>query len=418
MATVPAIFWATMAPLAGRFGNWQAALTSAGQLLALVGITLFAVSLILSGRFKFLEKYFRGLNRIYVNHHTIGGIAFILLMVHPLVLATRFVPTSTRFAAMFLIGAGNIILLFGVIALGIMTLLLILTFYFRPKYHIWKWTHRFLGLAFVFAAAHVSFITSDVSRNLGLKIYILSLAAAALLTRLYRIIWRHSFVDKYIYTVGSVRAVGPTAVEIELAPAGKKMPYQSGQFAFFSFRDPKVGREEHPFSLASPPSGENIKIVAKVLGDFTARLKDLTPGTEVLVEGAYGDFNFRNFPAKKQVWIAGGIGITPFLGMARDLEGGAGYEITLYYCAKTDDEMMYFDELKEISVKSNNFKVIGFCQSREGFISAEAIKNTSGDFSGKDFLLCGPPGMMTALRKQFVSLGVKSKNIHSEEFEF
>jgi len=207
-------------------------------------------------------------------------------------------------------------------------------------------------------------------------------------------------------------------VEIELAPKEKKMPYVAGQFAFFEFRDPGIGREEHPFSLASSPAGDNIKIVVKALGDYTGKLKNLTPGTDVVIEGPYGEFNFRNFPIKEQVWIAGGIGITPFLGMARDLAGGMDYKITLYYCAKNDEEMMYFDELKEISERSNNFKVIGFCQSREGFISVSAVKATSGDFLSKDILLCGPSAMMTILRKQFISSGVPDKNIHSEEFEF
>jgi predicted ferric reductase len=275
-----------------------------------------------------------------------------------------------------------------------------------------------LGLAFVFAVAHVFFIASDISTNFGLKIYILALAAAALLSRLYRIIWRHSLTDKYNYAVVAVRTVGPSAVEIELVPKEKKMPYVAGQFSFFEFRDPGIGREEHPFSLASSPADENIKIVVKALGDYTDKLKNLPPGTDVIIEGPYGEFNFRNFAGKEQIWIAGGIGITPFLGMARDLASGPDYKITLYYCAKTDEEMMYFDELKEISEKSGGFKVIGFCQNRDGYISADAIRATSGDFLSKDILLCGPPAMMAILRKQFVASGVPNKNIHSEEFEF
>jgi len=123
------------------------------------------------------------------------------------------------------------------------------------------------------------------------------------------------------------------------------------------------------------------------------------------------------FP-KDQIWIAGGIGIAPFLGMARDLASGPDYKITLYYCAKTEDEMMFFGELMDIAARNSNFKVIGFCQNKEGFLTASAIKATSGDFLNKDILLCGPPAMMSDLRKQLVSAGLANKNIHSEEFEF
>ena len=80
LAAIPAVIWFTMEPLAFRFGSFAPTMTSFGQLASLVGMALFSINFALSGRFKFLEKYFNGLNRMYIIHHLIGGLALVLLL--------------------------------------------------------------------------------------------------------------------------------------------------------------------------------------------------------------------------------------------------------------------------------------------------------------------------------------------------
>jgi len=135
----------------------------------------------------------------------------------------------------------------------------------------------------------------------------------------------------------------------------------------------------------------------------------------VKVEGAYGRFNFENFPAKKQIWVGGGIGITPFLSMAADVK--APFHVDLYYTTKSPTEIIDSDYLlKLIEASGGSLRVIPYVADTNGFLTAEKIKQYSGDLAETDILVCGPPPMMFALKKQLKSLGVRASRIHSEEF--
>ena len=76
LSIFPIFIWSLMSPLGSRFSDINTITTSLGQISGLVGMVLFSVNIILAGRFKFLDKYFKGLDKVYVNHSKIGSIAF------------------------------------------------------------------------------------------------------------------------------------------------------------------------------------------------------------------------------------------------------------------------------------------------------------------------------------------------------
>ncbi len=80
-----------------------------------------------------------------------------------------------------------------------------------------------------------------------------------------------------------------------------------------------VKKQFHPFSLTSVPGGSTISVGIKQLGDFTNSLTELKVGDDVIVEGAYGEFGSELTNYQKQIWIAGGNSITPFVAMAKSL---------------------------------------------------------------------------------------------------
>lgn len=417
LALVPVLIWFLTAPVEYRFSNQSLILTSMGQISGLIGMGLFALVLVLNTRTKFLDKIFYGVNNVYIWHHNLGAISFSLLLLHPTVLTIKFALISMQTAFNFII-TNNFALLSGEIALLLMIFLLILTFFVKLKYQIWKFFHKFFGLAFIFAVLHVLFISSDVSDNLLMRSYMTILLIAGLWAILYRTIYPKFFVKKYAYIVEKVDQISDNLVEITMAPEVKQMDYRPGQFLFIKFEDDVVGREIHPFSMSSAPSDKKLKIVIKNLGDFTARLKILKPGTRAIIEGAFGKFSYLNYPPEtKQIWIAGGIGLTPFLSMARSLRRDSSHTIDLYYCVKEKGELAFWNELKSISENIKNFNVLPFCSNESGFISADFIAKTSENIKNSEIFICGPSGMMESLKKQFVKSGVKKYNIHTEEFK-
>jgi predicted ferric reductase len=412
---IPVIIWLLIAPLSFRFNGMGATLTSIGQITGLAGTVLFSLNLILSTRHKYLEKIYYGMNRAYVNHHLLGGISFIFLMIHPLVLAINYLQFSLELAARFLLpDPGNLAKTYGVIALVLMIILLVLTFYFRPRYDIWKLTHKFLGLAFFLASLHVYFVPSDVSRSPVLRYYMLFFLILGLISIIYRTILGGS--RKWKYRVVKLSELATQSIyELELEPINEPMPYESGQFVFIAFRDRFIKHESHPFSISSASSEKNIKFVIKNLGDFTSSIKEVSVGSEARLEGPFGKFNYKNFP-NDQIWVAGGIGITPFLGMAQEIISTKNRKATLFYAVNKRMEAVYLDELEKLASVYDNFQVISYVSEEKGRISAEIINGLSAGIKNKDILLCGPPPMMKSLRKQFLDLGIINDNIHSEEF--
>jgi predicted ferric reductase len=416
LSAIPVIIWAFMEPLGLRFSGLNSITTSLGQIFGLVGMVLFSINLILAGRFKWLDKYFKGLDKVYVNHAKLGAISFSFLLFHPLFLVVKYVTFSIRDAGMFFVPFVNMPITWGIISLLLMILLICLTFYFRMKYQNWKLSHKFMVVVFIFAIMHTFLISSDISRNNLLRYYILILAISGLIISI-----RKAFVDKFLnnkfkYKVIKGLELNKDILEIEMEPLNNKMSFESGQFAFFSFISGLVGSESHPFSISSSNKENNLKITVKNLGDYTSQLKNIKNGDLVLIEGPFGHFSYKNYPGKNQIWIAGGIGITPFFSMAQNLE--SDYHVDLFYAVKESNEAIYIKEFMDIMQNNSNFKFTLWDSSKNGYINAGSVSTVSGGLNDKDIFFCGPPPLMESLEKQFVSLDVDIKKIHYENFNF
>ena len=413
----PMFLWSLMMPLASRFGNFDMTATSLGEISGLLGMVLLTITIILSGRFKFMEPYFGGLDRIYFWHHFLGGIALISLLFHPIILAIRFFGVSLHEAAVFLSPGNGAAMDFGILGLLFLIILLIFTFFIKFPYKTWKITHKFLGVVFILAILHTFLIQSDVSMYWLLKIYMGILVLCGLGALFYRTIFGNILPKKFTYSVDEIKKLNGGIVEITMSARGERMGFKAGQYIFISFKNGGVGGEIHPFSISSSGSDKNLKIIVKSLGKYTARIQNLKLGATARVEGPFGIFSYTNTSNKNQIWIAGGIGITPFLGMARSLSGG-DYKIDLYYCAKNSSEMVFLSEMEKISMQNKNFRIIKICSDTRGRLGVQTINALSGSILEKDFFLCGPLVMMKSMRKALLENGVPNKSIHSEEFNF
>jgi predicted ferric reductase len=404
---IPILIWGSMQPLSTRFVNISVSMTSIGQLTALIGTVLLGITFFLSTRLKSVEDSFGGLDKVYKTHHILGTFSFLMLLFHPIFLAVKYAALSPNSAIAFLLPGSNFAVNFGIFALVSMILFLLFTFLISLKYDKWKLTHKFLGLSLLLATIHILFITSDISRNFALKIYLAAFITLGLLSFLYLTLIFGWLVKKYKYEIKKIRNLG-NVIEITLE-ANRGVLHSPGQFVFVRF--PSISKEFHPFSIASAPDEKGITIAVKSLGDYTSSIHKLKPGELAIVEGPYGRFGSNS---KEQVWIAGGIGITPFLGMAKSL---GDKKADIYYSVKNKDEAVFLDELENIAKKNKNLKVIPVFTSEQGFITAEIINTKTKNLLEKEILICGPPSMMQSLRKQLKEKGVKNNKIHNEEFQ-
>ncbi|CAN5459779.1 FAD-binding oxidoreductase [soil metagenome] len=438
LCLVPLYLWLQIHPLSTIHG-FVSIMLNLGRVTGLIGMVMYALNLVYATRLRFLEKFFGGLNRVYIAHHLLGGLALIFLSFHPLFLALRYVTTSLKQAALLLLPNGltpgsalfnrqsiyhagvleQWAIFIGIIAFWGMVGLLLVTFFVKLPYRVWLFTHKFLGVAFFLAGLHVLFITSDTSNNPGMKYYMLTISAIGIVAYIYRTVVGRILIRQYEYRVESVKVVAGNVTQLEMQPMKSRMMYKPGQFVFIRFRKTgtKLSREWHPFSISSGTKDGFLQLSVKGLGDYTNSLVGIKPGAIADIEGAYGRFTYTNIKNLNQIWVAGGIGITPFLSMARSLPEN-GFSIDLYYSVKTSSELIDWQDLYDIAIlKNGNFRIVPFIgDKQEGHLGADFIENTSGGLKGKDIFMCGPPPMMQSLRKQFKEKGIPGTSLHTEEF--
>ena len=411
---IPEILWFQILPISNRFSDPIMTLTSLGQLAALLGMTIFTLNLIFAARLRFLEPFFNGLNRLYIDHHNLGGIVLSLLLFHPIFLASKYLYTSTYSAALFLLpDMQNISKTLGIFALILMIFALFGTYYLKLRYDIWKISHKLLALAYLIGFIHLLKIQSDVSRSLPLRYFMISITSIALIFIAIRV-FNRILSPKLEYRLESIKISNNEIFHLILKPINSHLRYKPGQFVFASFFQNGFNDEEHPFSIVSGPDEANLELGIKMLGDHTAKFNQLKPGAKVTIDGPYGRFSPAFHPNKDQIWIAGGIGITPFISMARQIVS-TDQNATLIWTVKNAQEAVFSNELSTLAAANKNLKFILFDSQTNGYLTAKYI-NDQIKLSSQDIYLCGPPIMMKSLRQQFNQLGINNDQIHSEEF--
>jgi predicted ferric reductase len=204
LSFVPIAFWFPYA----NFSNPIVILRSIGQATALMGTVLFCLNFVLATRWRFLEHIFFGLNRVYIAHHLIGAIGFVLLLIHPISLFFSYMLISPQAARIFITPSReNSAVFVGSLALVTFVILLVFTLFIRPEYDRWKKTHQWLGLSLLLASLHGFQIGSTLSQSLPLRIYIYGFFVVAMVAFVYRFIQKSRTGNKLRYIVERVVTV-------------------------------------------------------------------------------------------------------------------------------------------------------------------------------------------------------------------
>ena len=135
---------------------------------------------------------------------------------------------------------------------------------------------------------------------------------------------------------------------------------------------------------------------------------------------AFGMFDYRS-GGHQQVWIAGGIGITPFRSWIRafPIEQPLEFDIDFYYTVRTEDEALFLDEISTAAAHYPTFRPHVIYSKLEGSLTTEHIAASSrGPLSESEVYLCGPARMVQNFQQAFRTRGVPSSRIHYEYFNF
>ncbi len=215
--------------------------------------------------------------------------------------------------------------------------------------------------------------------------------------------------------------IASNVVELRLRANERKLAYRTGQFIYLTAFDKSLGsgyREEHPYTLSSSPTEPDLRVAVKGLGDASHALQAVEPGSSVRVEGPYGALFEQNRAVEPEVWIAGGIGISPFLSRARYMrETGSIADVVLIYCVQDEARAIFSDELAEIERGLDGFEVQMHYFYREGPLNARFLKARCADIERRAAYACGPAPLLALARECLLDLGVPPRKIRTEEFE-
>ena len=238
---------------------------------------------------------------------------------------------------------------------------------------------------------------------------------------------RHPEMQRVV--VAEIRPNGPDVKTIVLKSedGAPLAPFRAGQYVSVTAH---IGETvtTRAYSLSGSPAwakrGEyNIAVRRDPNGFVSPWVQDTWQvGQKLTISGPQGQLYYERLrDAKKVVALAGGVGITPFMAMARALRDGLeDFDLTIIYGSRTEAGIVYKKELEEVAAACDKVHVVHVLSDEEkegyehGFITAELIKKYGG--AEYSIFMCGPQGMYNYLDTQIEPLGLRRKYVRRELF--
>jgi len=207
--------------------------------------------------------------------------------------------------------------------------------------------------------------------------------------------------------------------------------YRAGQSVDMTLLDPPETDAEgntRAFTISSAPRENAITITTRLRDTAFKRVLQQVPlGTEVKIEGPFGDFRLHR-AARPAVLLAGGIGITPFRSILVETIGGGSlpYRVVLFHANRTPEEAAFADELRALAEADPNLTFVPTMTAiaastlpwdgERSRIDAAMLERHLDGVANPIYYMAGPPGMVQTARATLVASGVDEDAIRTEEF--
>ena len=239
-----------------------------------------------------------------------------------------------------------------------------------------------------------------------------------------------SFKRRLILTLEKKVQVAPDIYDF-IFKAESKLNFRPGQYLEWTLGHQNAdsrGNRRY-FTIASSPTEDEIRIGVKFYSQsstYKQSLLSLKPGDKIVASQLAGDFVLNKDKMQKMVFIAGGIGITPFGSILKFLiDTNQSRPITLFYAVRSPQDVVYSDILST-AVKLLGIRVVYLLTSatepvlewsgKIGRITTEMLAEEVPDYQQRIFYLSGPPSMVDAYKKTLLKMGIRRTKIKTDYF--
>lgn len=387
-----------------------------GELIGQIAVYLMSCSLVLATRARWLEPWFGGLDRMYLWHKRCAVSGTFLLIPHVVLFVQT--PSVAANTARYLLGeALGIASLFGLLALVVISLPRAARV-LRLTYYRWLLFHRFIGLWVLTALIHGLLLDQILASSAPLSVLYLVIGCTGTAAYAYAEVAMRRNAPSDGYIIERIERPSAGVMDLHLAPVSDGVTVLPGQFIFLQIGGDDTWRE-HPFSVSGVTPDGHLRLTIRSLGRDTSRMHArLVPGLPATVSGPYGMFDY-TLGRTHQVWIAGGIGVAPFLSWLSVINPHDPYRIDLFYSTANEADAVYLSELRSAEQRlAPLLRVRPVFTRAEGHLTGAKVSTLTRISPETHVFLCGPAPMVEALSRDMRVLGVPADYIHSEHFAF
>lgn len=392
---------------------------SLGELAGVSAIYLLTMTLVLATRLTWLEPWFGGLDRMYRWHKQYALWAMSLLPVH--ILLTQTAQENVRPEQLtdtartgLVLGVVSAVGLLGFVAVSLARVGRIL----RLPYERWLLLHRFIGLLVLIALLHGWALDPVIAQAAPLRVAYVALGTIGLVAYAYDELIRRGREPRADYTVCRAERPAADILDVTLAPAGPVvLPITGGRFVFLRTGG-RHAWQEHPFSVAGTHPDGSVRLTIRALGPGTTALfRDLHEGAPATLSGPYGMFD-HTVGGPRQIWVAGGIGVAPFLGWLSQTHDDLP-STDLFYSVPSAAEAPFLAELTAAAKTNPALRIHPHFSRTDGRLTGDRIRAIAGPLTPDiHVFLCGPAAMTKSLARGLQANSIPKNHLHSEHFAF